>query len=316
MDENVEIEVIIVDNGSKDDTRLVCASEVAQSRMNIKYFYEPIPGLLSGRHRGAFEAVGDVCAFLDDDVQVSQDWIGGLIEAFRDSQVVLAGGPSEGLFEANPDDWLNDFFVEDENGSYCSWLSLLDSGHEPKEVNPLFVWGLNFAIRKETLFDLGGFNPDCMPRTLQRYQGDGESGLSLKIQAAGLKAFYHPAAKVLHEVPASRLTVEYFERRAFYQGVCDSYSDIRARKCLVSTARSWKEPLRSLKRFISRLLRRHQSTTELVRSRTAVAYQLGYSYHHNEVDNDPKLLSWVLKSHYLDYGLPLGWQSWVKDCEN
>jgi len=94
-------------------------------------------------------------------------------------------------------------------------------------MHPNYIWGLDFAIRRRALFDLGGFHPDCISDALQHFQGDGETGLTMKAFVQGYKAVFTSRAKVYHFISASRMTPEYFERRAYYQGVCDSYSRIR-----------------------------------------------------------------------------------------
>src|SRR5829696_4271067 len=62
-------EIIVVDNGSIDDTAGVCR-EVKQRfpKHNWRYFYDETPGLLTGRHLGARESEADILAYLDDDV--------------------------------------------------------------------------------------------------------------------------------------------------------------------------------------------------------------------------------------------------------
>src|SRR5262249_15823903 len=105
--------------------------------------------------------------------------------------------------------------------------SLLELGGNTIEIHPNYIWGLNFAIRRRALFDLGGFHPDCVPDALQHFQGDGETGLTMKALAQGYKAVFTPGAMVYHFISPSRMTPEYFERRAYFQGVCDSYSRIR-----------------------------------------------------------------------------------------
>src|SRR5262245_59390976 len=73
------IEVIIVDNGSTDQTAKASqAIKEKYSQYEWRYFYEPMPGLLSGRHRGAKEARGDIFAYLDDDVVLAPSWLDAL----------------------------------------------------------------------------------------------------------------------------------------------------------------------------------------------------------------------------------------------
>ena len=91
-------ELLVVDNGSTDQTRTIVKEWIAQHHsQRICYLYEPMPGLLSGRHRGALEAKGRVCAFLDDDVRVAADWLVSVTEAFENPQVALVGGPSSSV---------------------------------------------------------------------------------------------------------------------------------------------------------------------------------------------------------------------------
>jgi GT2 family glycosyltransferase len=53
-------------------------------------------------------------------------------------------------------------------------------------------------FEKDTLFALSGFHPDCVPANLQQFQGDGETGLSIKAREKGYRAIYQPKA-LLHK---------------------------------------------------------------------------------------------------------------------
>lgn len=174
------VEIIVVDNGSTDDTAKI-VKEFGSIIPSLVYEYNAIPGLLTGRHRGAEIAVGEVLCSLDDDVKINPDYVKNLLSAFsEDASLHLATGPCLPNYEIAPPDWLHYFWEKMPEGKYCTWLSLLGLGDKQIEVNPNFIWGLNFCIRKKTLIDLGGFHPDCIPESLQQYQGDGETGLTLK----------------------------------------------------------------------------------------------------------------------------------------
>src|SRR5215831_4126383 len=98
-DPSESIDVIIVDNGSSDQTKAVCERMGPRFRRNeLRYFYDDMPGLLTGRHRGAREAKGEILAYLDDDVVLAPTWSEALNEAFSNPNVVLAGGPSAPVF--------------------------------------------------------------------------------------------------------------------------------------------------------------------------------------------------------------------------
>ena len=69
-------------------------------------------------------------------------------------------GPLDASFENDPPFWLQDFWTDIEGGRHCGWLSLIDLGNAIKPVDPSYIWGLNFCIRKETFEHCGGFHPD------------------------------------------------------------------------------------------------------------------------------------------------------------
>jgi glycosyltransferase involved in cell wall biosynthesis len=311
---NQDAEIIVVDNASPDDTAKVC-KEYAQGlpQGKFRYFFEPIPGLLSGRHRGAQEAAGDVFIFLDDDVVLHANWWKGLQEAFSSSNVGMAGGPSYPVYEVSPPDWLEGLWEDFEGGRHCGHLSLINQGNTPKEIEPIYIWGLNFSIRRDVFFSCGGFHPDCMPKSLQRYQGDGETGLSRKIQSSGYRSLYHPDLAVDHYIPAYRLEPQAFESRAFYQGVCDSYTRIREKGCVANKNRMnpFQKIYRSLQKKAEHKKVLKASTLEEIEILMNIAYRGGYEFHQGEVRKDPSLLDWVLKPDYFDYSLPVGWEKYL-----
>lgn len=325
-----KFEILIVDNGSSDNTWNVVDEAMRFAfGHSIHYIYEPEPGLLSGRHRGAMEARANILAFVDDDVEVHVDWLSSMVQTFADNEVHLVGGRNLPNFEEDPPSWCNYFWTRYSDGrSRCGYWSLLDWGDDIRVIGPNLVWGLNFAIRRRTLFDAGGFHPDTVPKHLQRYQGDGETGLTLNIKRLGLKTMYQPRMLVKHAIPKERMTVEYFENRQFFQGVCDSYTSIRSRgsvgdlhtEAIVrqSKPEAVSSPKASLREHIRRHYRKCRSfvadglrrrckahePVERIRNRVQFAYQAGYEFHQNAVRDSPALLQWVLQEDYWDYRLP------------
>ena len=108
-----DYEILVVDNGSNDNTQKVTEDMItSKSGHNIRYLFEPEPGLLSGRHRGSFEAKGEILIFVDDDVEAVSVWLSAIIEAFNDPRVHLVGGPSLPKFEVAPPAWLSKFWTK------------------------------------------------------------------------------------------------------------------------------------------------------------------------------------------------------------
>ncbi|MEP0923561.1 glycosyltransferase [Leptolyngbya sp. ST-U4] len=304
-------EILVVDNGSTDNTKDITRAAINEfSPHQIRYIYEPEPGLLSGRHRGALEAKGEILTFVDDDIEADPEWLRAIKESFDDPTVKLVGGRNLPKYEVEPPAWLEWFWTEHPFGKVCVNLSLLDFGDQVREINANYVWGLNFSIRKSALFELGGFHPDCISKHLQHFQGDGETGLTQKANAKGYKAIYQPKALLFHQVLKQRMTYEYFDRRYFYQGVCDSYSEIRRNNSqLILNApkegfiETIKRPLRFLKKAANRIVNR-QTEQEMLQQRFYKAYQDGYQFHQSAVREKPELLNWILRKDYWDYKLP------------
>ena len=339
------LEVIVVDNAFGGAT-LEIEPAVARHRGEPRIFYhrELTPGLVAGRHRGAAEATSELLLYLDDDVRVGPGWLAAVLEAFERPDVHLVGGPILPEYEVDPPRWLDEFWHRSaDGGSSCGYLSLLDFGGQIKEIDPAYVWGANFAIRKSTLIELGGFHPDGVPWKLRRYRGDGETAVSAAAREAGLKAMYHPGALVHHHVPRSRMTVDYFKRRAFLQGISDSYTKIRqdgdilellpeaesepAIKPLVHRFRRYaRRPVHHARNFLRRRFRGgaqsrtsrgvEDSEVANVKQRVRVAYHAGYEFHQDEVRKDPELLKWVLRPDYWDHRLPKNARSYAPDLPN
>jgi glycosyltransferase involved in cell wall biosynthesis len=323
-----DFEILVVENGQESATREL-TQQVSRSNLaaSLRYLHDPTPGLLSGRHRGALEARGDILVFADDDIDASPGWLSAVVETFSDPAVHLVGGRSLPRFAAPPPQWAERFwYTPPYGGRACIHLSLLDLGETPLAIDANYVWGLNFAIRRATLFELGGFHPDNIPDHLQHFQGDGETGLTMKANDARLRAIYQPRAVIHHRIPAGRLTVEYFRRRAFYQGVCDSFTAIRRDPaCLaVSTEAEEREAqhhelpsdgettadrnrdalARPTAAFRPDSTPSSEPTFEEVELQVHASYQAGYGFHQDAVRRYPKLLEWVTRKDYWDYRLP------------
>jgi len=309
-------EVLVIDNGSTDDTKQVIES-FQQSFGNIRYFFDPTPGLHVGRHVGLREAKEDILVYADDDIEATPTWLEGIAESFQDQEVVLVGGKNLPKYEVAPPDWIEKMWKEDEYGNrILGYLSLLDLGDEIKEIDPNYVYGCNFSIRKSTLLEAGGFHPDAMPQELIKYRGDGESHVSTYILSNGYKAVYNPKASVYHMVPSSRMTKEYFCRRAFNEGISHSYTELRNNYSGKNDTNKYNvfsvyfkiiksmtiiELFKAIGRKINKIFDGNiHNSHGYIEKMIDKSFQHGKRIHNEEIKNDPKLLEWVLRSDYYD----------------
>lgn len=294
------MEVIVADNGSTDDTEAVAA------KFGAHYVREPAFGATAARHAGVRAASGDIFVFIDDDVHVQPGWLDAILDVFTDPQVGIVGGPSLPRYEVTPPVWLDAFWETAYSGRYCGWLSLSDLGSQSFDVDPYYVWTLNFAIRRATFLALGGLHPDLIPGA-PLWQGDGETGLAYKARAASIKAMYDPRVKVEHVIPAHRLTPEYFTRRFYFQGIANSFTEVRAQGHPRRRLPTPKAAYLAARRMAGLAARRiglrapipdDASETGRLKQRFEAAQQAGFDLHQRTVRTNPMLLAWVLREDY------------------
>lgn len=305
---DVAYEIIVVDNGSTDDTRQVVkalnASLNADDRRGIRYLYDDRPGLHIGRHHGAEEARGEILLYGDDDIVASPDWVAEIVRCHQDSRVGVVGGKVVPQWQAEPPPWVE---------AFRDYLSLLDLGDDIRRLHTANeICGCNLSIRRDVLFRVGGFNPDSMPPEFIKYRGDGETALMNKVLRSGYRLVYNGKAIVEHVIPPHRLTMDYFKRRAFRQGISDSFTDIRAAHGLdlgdrgraVGFLDYASRGIRACKRYVRSWLFRkpslanNQEYTE-VRKELHNSHVQGWAFHRRVLSEDPLLLAYVLQANYL-----------------
>jgi glycosyltransferase involved in cell wall biosynthesis len=294
-------EVLVVDNGSTDDTRMEIESASEQSA-NIRYLFDSRPGLHVGRHRGLKEAAGDVLVFADDDIRPTPNWLAAIAENFADPTIAMVGGNNYPDFLAPTPAWLERLWRQPSlGGQAISMLSVLSLPAGRRDISPLLVWGCNFSIRRQVLLEAGGFHPDAMPPELIRFRGDGETHVSGHVAARGLRCVFDSRASVHHAVPAERMTLEYFRKRAYNQGVSDSYTQLRAgrddgpERGVLAFARGIARRLRCRVRELG------PQAAELRELRRTVeaGWQEGFAYHRMAYRKDVEVRDWVHKADYF-----------------
>jgi cellulose synthase/poly-beta-1,6-N-acetylglucosamine synthase-like glycosyltransferase len=306
-----DYEVLVVHNVTKDDIKAVI-NDYSNKIPNLKYFYEETYGQMSSRHRGAKEAQGEILCYLDDDSFVDKNWLIAIEKTFNNPDAVLAGGNNLPLYESKPPKWLKHFWINEIYGKWLGQLSLINFQKRKMLLPAWFAFGCNFIIKKDIFFNMGGTNPDVVPKEKQRFQGDGETVLSLKLNQNGYVLHFNPKIRIHHFVPKERMTLEYFQKRAFYQGVCDSFSKIRKDNGFsyydfISNKNVENFNTPSLfKKLFHKILNTNINDKNFsrylsIKTEYEKSYKEGFDFHQNEVKNDPELLKWVLKENYLDW---------------
>ena len=224
-------EVLVVDNNSPDDTYQVTSKFIHDyPGCHIRYFLEEQQGANFARNRGIIEANGSILCFLDDDSPPSKLWLNCILEAFKDKSIGCIGGPA----------------ILDYQGQHIpKWLTGdlqgLLSGYElpyeePTVINTWdkFPFSCNLAIRKSVLDEVGLFRTDLGRSGGNLFAAD-ETELIARIDRAGWKVLYLPAATVRHIVTPERLERSYIYRVGYGLALTNVY--LTSDKKLLSTIR-------------------------------------------------------------------------------
>ena len=169
-------EVIVVDNASTDRTR-----EVASS-FGVKVVSEANIGTGSARQRGLLQCEGEIVAFTDADTMVPRQWLSTLVHRLkRNPKIIAVTGPYA-------------FFDVGAAARTISYIMnftfiILDNAFRYVTRKGGTLWGSNFAVRKQVLVEVGGFD------TSIKYLGD-DYELSLRLNGKG-KASLIPSLFVL-----------------------------------------------------------------------------------------------------------------------
>jgi glucosyl-dolichyl phosphate glucuronosyltransferase len=203
----MEGELILVDNGSTDDTPFLVKGMHFTS-IDIKYIVEPQPGLALARNTGIIAARGEILIFTDDDVRFDQGWLKGMTQPIVDDKFdALAGQVRIAPHLRRP--WMTDI--------HLGWLA---STHYLDPVSPAFAVGANMAFSRRVLDRVPQFDPEL---------GAGRLGFAeeilfcWQIKQAHYRLGMAIDSVVEHHFDASRLTRESFLRSAVGQGRSTAY---------------------------------------------------------------------------------------------
>jgi glycosyltransferase involved in cell wall biosynthesis len=211
-------EILVVDNGSSDDTAEVLARRA--SGLPLRCAREERRGLSHARNRAVTQARGELIVWTDDDVQVDPDWLASYAAAARQlPQADFFGGPILPWFDGAPPAWV------------AASLPVIGSAFALCDLGPArasftaqrLPYGANFAVRaavqRRHLFDpaLGRVGDELL-------SGD-ENELMRRMLADGHAGIWLPEARVRHLVPRERMTLDYV--RHYYRGI--GRTDVRVR---------------------------------------------------------------------------------------
>jgi len=172
---SLQVEVLVVDDGSTDDTAAVAQNAGAT------VIRQENAGPAAARNRGWKTATGQFICFTDSDCIPMPDWMENLLDGFTDQQVGAVAGSYDIV---NTGSWL------------ARWVQQEIMERHKRMGSFVRAFGsYNVAIPRYVLQTTGGFNP-----VYRRASGE-DNDLSYRIIKEGWRIAFRPQAKVAHYHP-------------------------------------------------------------------------------------------------------------------
>jgi len=166
-------EVLVVDNGSTDDTAKIAAS------FPVRVLSEPARGSYAARNCGAHHAKGEILAFTDTDCVAAASWLTRLVAGFDEPDVACVAGEVLSPPSATP--------IEE----YARRRNLMSQVNTLRHRYLPYPITANCAYRAEIFWQLDGFREDMLT--------GGDADLAWRMQKdLGCKLAFVPGAVVMH----------------------------------------------------------------------------------------------------------------------
>jgi GT2 family glycosyltransferase len=185
-----DVEVIVVDDGSTDDS-----AAIAKACDGVQVISIPNGGLSAARNVGLRAARGSIIAYLDDDAYPDPQWLKFLVADLKNPDLAGVGGPN---LCPDSDTLFAQCVARSPGGPVHVLLTDTRAEHLP---------GCNMAFRRDVLLEIGGFDEQF------RIAGD-DVDICWRLQKHGWELGYCHAALVWHHRRGSLRT--FWKQQALY----------------------------------------------------------------------------------------------------
>ncbi|MBD2464444.1 glycosyltransferase family 2 protein [Oscillatoria sp. FACHB-1407] len=210
--EHLPIEVIVIDNNSKDGTARVVQTYQANFPYPLRYVSELRQGAAFARKRAIVEARSELIGFLDDDNLPAPNWVAAAYQFAETHPLAGAfGSRIHGDFEVEPPQELQ---------RLIPFLAITERGPKPLRYEPskkVLPPSAGLVVRKKAWLS-------SVPRHTilsGRVEGSMLTGEDLEaiahIQQAGWEIWYNAHMEITHKIPRWRLEEAYL--LPFFRGI-------------------------------------------------------------------------------------------------
>lgn len=216
--DDLNIQVIIVDNASKDQSKKVAIKEWDKYNLpnySFTIVEELKPGLSNAREKGLTVSLHNYIIFCDDDNWLEKNYINTVYHLFeRYPNTAIIGGHGEAVFtsEKIKPIWFDTYYNSYAVGRVHSKECIVDS-----------VQGAGMCIRKSVYLNTFIiFGPLLLSgRKGKKLSAGEDSEICIRIRLMGYEVLYSPHLKFKHFLPDNRLTWTYLLK--LHKGFASSF---------------------------------------------------------------------------------------------
>ncbi|MEC9093686.1 MAG: glycosyltransferase [Planctomycetota bacterium] len=210
-------ELIVVDNNSTEPAVPFVLADW-RKKLPLKILIEKEQGHSAARNCAVNHSSGDYIIWTDNDVLVSENWLSGYVEAFRNHpEMAFFGGEIKPRFEHPRPAWIQ------ETWKICSPVfATRELGETAIELGlDRLPYGANFAIRADVQ---RRFAYDTQwGRKKTSMVGEDEVAVLRQVIQDGGRGLWVPGAKLEHFIPPDRATPQYIAAYYFGQGYAKAF---------------------------------------------------------------------------------------------
>lgn len=138
-------EIIIIDDGSTDDTKKIIEEHQIKCNCDLEYFFQQNKGPSSARNFGISKARGSIIAFIDSDCIATNTWVEEITKGYDNDRVAGVGG----MTKAMP--------TNSKISQYCAYIKMNEMPKINKNGIVYLITG-NASFRKDCLEEVKGFD--------------------------------------------------------------------------------------------------------------------------------------------------------------
>ncbi|MBU1679986.1 MAG: glycosyltransferase [Bacteroidetes bacterium] len=147
-----DFEIIIVDDGSTDNTESIVSKFVSETKLNLRFLKQDHKGPGEARNLGMDHAFGNYLIFIDSDCIADKDWLTAYKNAIGNISPAGFGGPDKVLPNFSPIQKAIDYSMT----SFITTGGI--RGHSKKKISKYYPRSFNMGVRSDVVKKIGGMN--------------------------------------------------------------------------------------------------------------------------------------------------------------